>query len=54
MKVFEFKVTMEMQWNSTKSEALAKLKSWLEHEGHTAPSFGFEYKEVGPIKDSDL
>ena len=46
MKQFEFKIQIEMQWNSSEAEALRKLKSWLEHEGHTTPSFGFALIKV--------
>lgn len=53
MKTFEFKVTIEMQWNDKKSNALQKLHDWIEHYGHTSSSFGFEFKEVTNVKDSD-
>lgn len=49
MKTFEFKVKMEMQFNCKKNEAYDKLKSWLEHNGHTATGHGFEFKEVDYI-----
>lgn len=54
MKSYEFKVKMKMDWDGKKSEALAKLKAWMEHNAHTTSNFGFELEEVGYIMGNDL
>lgn len=46
MKDREFKVKIEMHFACTRREAFNKLKSWLEHYGHTSTGHGFDFKEV--------
>lgn len=52
-KTQEYKVTIEMQWNTTKRAAYDKLKSWLEHYGHTSTGHGFEFKELSNVGDNE-
>lgn len=49
----EFKVKIEMQFKCTKREAYDKLKSWLEHYGHTSSGHGFEFKEVSYLGEDE-
>jgi hypothetical protein len=51
MRNFEFNVKIQMQWSATKAEAFRKFKAWLEHEGHTTPSFGFDLIETTHQKE---
>lgn len=53
MKNHQFKIKIEMQWNSKKKEAYEKLKEWLEHHGHTSSSFGFEFKELSYLGEDE-
>lgn len=52
-KTFEFKVKIEMHTSTTRREAYAKLKSWLEHNGHTSAGHGFAFQELANVGEDD-
>lgn len=53
MKKQEFVVKVEPHWSMTKMELYKKLKAWIEHYGHTASSYGFDFEEIRYIGEDE-
>jgi len=53
MKQHEFVVKVEPQFAMTKSQLYNKVKSWLEHNSHTASGHGFEFIEIRRTGDDE-
>jgi hypothetical protein len=47
MKQFTLTLTIECLDHQTTSQAVDRLKRWLENYGHTSPGHGFDFTEIG-------
>lgn len=46
-KIHGVLIWIECDDAQSKDDAEERLKRWLEHFGHTAPSFGFTFETIG-------